>query len=539
MSVFGETKAAVTLATGLRSFLRQRLTVARARDLIRQRFDRREEHFLGMLEAGIFTLPSSPYRPLLDLAGCSLSDLRQSVRTRGIEATLRRLCDEGVYVTFEEFKGRKPIVRHGKAWHVRPSDFYNPLRNTHYWIETGGTTGSAMRVSTDLNRVAVSASYLSIAHDAYGVGDAPTAVWRAMLPASAGLNFLLASAHAGNVPERWFTPLAARDLLSSRKYPATTYAILGLGRLNGVRLPWPEHVPLSDARIVARWAAGAVASKGRCFISTSASMALRVCLAARAEGFNVRGLMFSGGGEPMTAAKASGIREAGADCRPSYFTTESGALGMSCANPVDSNDQHFLPDSSALIQRTREVPGSTSTIDAFCVTTLLPSSSYVMLNVELDDYGRIETRRCGCAFEELGFTEHIRQIRSFRKLTGEGVSLVGSDMEHILGSVLPDTFGGSALDYQLSEEEDHRGLTRLRLIVSPRVQLHDEHAVIDTVLRGLTACGAGADHARASWQEAGTLEIVRREPTWTDHGKLMPLHIAARRSQPESVERSH
>ena len=168
MSVFAETRAAVALAAGLRSFLGQRLSVGQARDLIRQRLDRREDHFLGMLAAGIFTVPSSPYRPLLDMAGCSLGDIRASVRTRGIEATLRRLRDEGVYVTFEEFKGRKPIVRRGKAVAAAPSDFFSPLRNTHYWVETGGTTGSAMRVSSDLNRVAVSASYLSIAHHAYG-----------------------------------------------------------------------------------------------------------------------------------------------------------------------------------------------------------------------------------------------------------------------------------------------------------------------------------------------------------------------------------
>ena len=74
MSVFGEIRAGVTLAAGLRAFLNQRLTVARARDLIRRRLDRREEHFLGMIEAGIFTVRSSPYRSLLDMAGCSFGD---------------------------------------------------------------------------------------------------------------------------------------------------------------------------------------------------------------------------------------------------------------------------------------------------------------------------------------------------------------------------------------------------------------------------------------------------------------------------------
>jgi hypothetical protein len=528
MGVVAEIKSATALAVGLRSFLRERVSAAQARDLIRQRLDRREDNFLEMAQAAIFGVAASPYRMLLQMAGCSFADLRTSVRTRGVEATMRQLCNEGVYVTFEEFKGRKPIVRHGKAIHTSPGDFYNPLRSAHYWVESGGSTGSALRVSTDLNRVAVSASYLAVAYEAYGFAGAPKALWRGLLPASAGLNFLLACSRTGDVPERWFTPLAGRELMSSRKYPAATYAILALGRMNGVALPWPEHVPPAGARAIAEWARQKVTAKGRCYISTSASMALRACLAARDAGIDLSGVMFSGGGEPMTDAKAKGIADAGAQCRPSYFTTEAGAIGVSCANPADANDQHFLADSSVLIQRRRAVPGSSQMVDAFCVSSLLPSASCVMLNVELDDYGLMETRRCGCPFEELGLTRHLRHIRSFRKLTGEGVTLVGSDMERVLGEILPARFGGSALDYQLLEDENEQGLTRLHLIVSPHLEIADEQTVIATVLHSLTAQGAGADHARATWQQTRTLDVIRREPTWTDQGKLQPLHLSRR-----------
>ena len=69
----------------------------------------------------------------------------------------------------------------------------------------------------------------------------------------------------------------------------------------------------------------------------------------------------------------------------------------------------------------------------------------IFINLELDDYGLVETRRCGCLFESLGLTTHLRHIRSFRKLTGEGVSLVGSDMARVLEEVLPSTYGVSMM----------------------------------------------------------------------------------------------
>lgn len=525
MGLSGDLRNMTRLARGLRSYLRRRLSIHDAREIIRQRFDQREANFLGMVERGIFDVPTSPYLPLLAQAGCQFADVRSMVRTRGVEATLRALRDAGVFVTFEEFKGRRRLVRGGVDVAVTTSDFANPSRQHHYWTESGGSTGAGTRVSTDLAKLADTAPYLMIANDAHGLTGAPKAIWRGLLPAGAAINYLLASAITGDVPSRWFTPIAPRDLTSSRKYPLATYSILALSRLSGARLPWPTRVGLDRADIVARWAASAAAEHGRCHVSTSASMALRACLAAAEAGLDLTGVCFSGGGEPMTPAKARGIEQTGARCRPTYFSTETGPMGMSCGHPTEPNDQHLLEDAVALIQSPHEVASSGRVVDAFNVTCLLPSSTHVMLNVELDDYGVVEQRSCACAFEALGLTTHIRRIRSFRKLTGEGVTLVGSDMERILEDVLPAAFGGSPLDYQLTEEEDADGRTRISLVVSPRVAVADEAAVIDTVMRALAGSGAGADHARASWQLAGTLRVRRAEPAWTDRGKLQPLHL--------------
>ena len=203
-------------------------------------------------------------------------------------------------------------------------------------------------------------------------------------------------------------------------------------------------------------------------------------------------------------------------------------VGIGCGNPIDGNDQHFAKDVLALVQHPRVVPGFDVTVPAFYLTSLLPTAPKLLLNVETDDYGDIEMRRCGCPLEACGYTEHLRNIHSFSKLTGEGVTLVGREMVRILEEVLPARFGGTPIDYQLMEEEDERGLTRLSLLISPRVTIADEAAVIALVLESMRRSSAAADIAQAIWRQAGALRVQRREPIWTARGKLLPLHLAQR-----------
>ena len=91
-------------------------------------------------------------------------------------------------------------------------------------------------------------------------------------------------------------------------------------------------------------------------------------------------------------------------------------------NADGPNDQHFMEDHLAMIQASRTVPGFSIEVPAFCYTSLLTSAPKLLLNVESDDYGTVDQRSCGCTWETLGFPTHLRDIRSFRKLTGEGVT---------------------------------------------------------------------------------------------------------------------
>ena len=172
------------------------------------------------------------------------------------------------------------------------------------------------------------------------------------------------------------------------------------------------------------------------------------------------------------------------------------------------------------------------TVPAFNLTTILATAPKVLLNVQMDDYGIVEERHCGCEMDDYGYTTHLRQIRSYSKLTGEGVTLIGSDMIHILEEVLPAHFGGSPLDYQMLEQEDEQGLTRLYLLISPRVHIADEQAVISSLLEALRMSSGMADAARMLWQQANTIQIQRREPLLAGHGKFMPLHIQRRAQDP-------
>jgi hypothetical protein len=66
--------------------------------------------------------------------------------------------------------------------------------------------------------------------------------------------------------------------------------------------------------------------------------------------------------------------------------------------------------------------------------------------------------------------------------------------------------------------------------VSPRIHLHDEQEPARVLLDAFRASGARGDSAGSIWQQAGTLQVLRQEPTPTARGKLLPL----RRERPAS-----
>jgi phenylacetate-coenzyme A ligase PaaK-like adenylate-forming protein len=527
MGILAETWMVGRFARDLPAYLRQRLTIEEARAIVRRRVAERDTNFLTLMERSVYGWPRSPWLVLLRRARCELGDLRAMVRDRGLEPTLHALRDAGVTVSFEQFKGMEPVVRDDLVLHLSPEDFANPYSPAHYRAQSSGTTSRPVRLPTSFDHLLAMAPMRMAALDAHGVLGAPVGLWRGPLPDGVGLSNLLQGPLVGNVPRRWFSPVTNVDLRPAWKYRVTNALVIALLRRHGIPAPSPERVPLEQAAVVARWASETAREHGRCLMRCTVSLALRIAVDAREHDIDLTGVVFMGCSEPPTAAKVRGIERSGARHITTYTFSEGGSIGVGCAHPHDTNDLHFHRDNLALIQHDRRIPGTEETVSAFHFTTLLPQARRVLINVQSDDYGVVERRSCGCPLEELGYDEHIRHVRSYRKLTGEGVTLVGSEMERILDEVLPARFGGSALDYQLMEEEDAEGFTRLGLLVSPRVKSLDEQAVVQTVLEELSRGSASADLARAFWTQARTLRVRREEPVWTSRGKLIPLRPAA------------
>ena len=110
-------------------------------------------------------------------------------------------------------------------------------------------------------------------------------------------------------------------------------------------------------------------------------------------------------------------------------------------------------------------------------------------------------------------------------------------MEQILEADLPARFGGTPLDYQLVEEEDERGFTRLTILVNPAVQLTDEDAVITEMLAALKRRRGAAEISRELWQQAGAFRVRRQAARVGGRGKMMPLQVKRRVTSPEGAAR--
>lgn len=516
-----------TFPFSLRRFLRHPLTVDEARRGVRERMARREDNFLALVERSVYGWPRSPYLALLRRAGCEFGDLRALVGSQGLEATLRQLRREGVYVTFEEFKGRTPIVRPGLTLAAQPQDFDNPLARREFAMRTGGSSGRAASVDQNLDHISLAAAHQLLVLAAHDLLDAPAALWLPILPGN-GFYFLLQRLHSRQRTERWFSPIGWRALRHWLKYDLASLYMLFWLRVWRSDTPLPRAVPQDQALEVARWMHTAVRRHGRCLIHATVSNAVRVCVAARQAGLDLTGATIRAGAEPVTRAKVRAMEQAGARCVPGYGTVEAGGLGLGCARPVDDGEVHLVADAFALITHPHRVEGPGVTVPAFNWTTLCDATPKIMLNFQSDDFGIVEERACGCELEACGYTTHLREIRSYSKLTGEGATLIGNELERILEELLPERFGGSPLDYQLIEEEDERGFTRLSLLISPHLALPEEDAVIAVLLNALGHSSPMADAARAFWQQANTIRIKRQTPVSTGPGKLLPLHVARR-----------
>jgi len=159
------------------------------------------------------------------------------------------------------------------------------------------------------------------------------------------------------------------------------------------------------------------------------------------------------------------------------------------------------------------------------ISTVSRAAPFVLVNVSLGDQAVLETRACGCPLEALGWTTHLRGIRSFEKLTAGGLTLLDVDVARVLEEELPRRFGGAPTDYQLVEDEAADGAARLRLVVDPRVGPADPDGVREAFL-GALGHDRGGDRVTAlAWREGHVLRVERRAPYRTANGKILHVHL--------------
>ena len=519
---YEELRMAARLIGGLRGFLRAHPTDDAADRAIQYSFAARERRFLELIRRSVFERTDSPYLPLFRTAGIDHDQLARLVADLGVDAALGRLYDAGVYLALDEFKGRRAIRRGAITIPTSSRAFDNPLLVRHYATQTSGSRGSTSRLIIDLDLLAHEACYERVFLQSFGLSRRPKALWHPGPPGSAGLKTALRFARLGHRVERWFsqTPTSfGRD----RKHAMLVAGLTAASRLAGTPIPRPEHVPLDRASIVAEWLAARRSDGSPAFLSTTASCAVRVCAAARDMGLDISGTFFRASGEPLTPGKIRAIQEAGCEVRCHYAMAEVSRIGIACARPAADDDVHVAIDKVALLER-ETVLGGGGRVKGLFLTTMHWSAPKLMINVELGDFGVLDTRRCGCPWDRFDFSTHLHTIRSYEKLTSEGMHFTGSDLLMLVDDVLPRRFGGAPTDYQFVEEE-RGGLPAVSLIVSPRVNGVSSEAVADVVLQALGARDPAHRMMAAIWRDGRTLAVVRREPHATRTGKILALHI--------------
>jgi len=519
----------LSLVAGLREFFRDPVTPEKASEEIRRAIETREQRFLDLVRTQVYDREGSPYLKLFRMAGCDFADLQTLMRRHGLEKTLEKLAEAGVYLTQDEFKGKKDVIRGAQSFTVSRKDLQ--LQDADRGLiltQSSGTRGRPQRHALSLDRLAMSSS-LSTAiffstHDLFRYSHA---IYDAILPTTGGIRYLLRFAKIGIKTDRWFARRVPLNSWPEAAFHHLTTSLIVLGtKFFGPGSPWPEFLDGHEVGRIVNWIAEKKRVGEACCVRTTASNAVRIARTAQTMGQSLDGAKFVVSGEPLTESKRAFIEKVGGRAIPCYGCAGLSQIGYGCGNPRHTDDLHVSLDILAVIQQPRPMDANGLAIRPFLFTTLSPLSPLLHINVENGDFGVMETRQCGCALEKAGLTLHLHHVRSFEKLTSEGMSYFYGDLYELLEKAFPAEFGGGLGDYQLVEEEDGNGQTRLTLVVHPDVENLDEEKILARLRGALSNGSRGNRFMTWVWQDAGTFRVKREPPYVSPRGKILPLHVS-------------
>jgi hypothetical protein len=165
------------LLFGLPKFLRHSVDKPAYRTILRDRLAARPGNFLRLLETAVYPFPESPSYQLLQAAGCRLEDVKSLVQSDGLERTLEKLKQAGVYLTLDEFKAKTAVKRGSRVYRFSEGDFDNPRLRRHFDVRTGGTRSAGTRTIIDLDFIAAVAVDTAILFDVHDRWKHDHAIW--------------------------------------------------------------------------------------------------------------------------------------------------------------------------------------------------------------------------------------------------------------------------------------------------------------------------------------------------------------------------
>jgi len=266
-------------------YLRNPLTISECRKILHQRLERREKDFLDLIKLSVFANPVSPYLSLLQLAGCEYGDLERLVFSDGVEYALRMLFREGVYLTIDEFKGRRPVIRGSTTIEAGLDRLRNPLSVPHLRAVTGGSRGTATQILLDMACVRDRAVNMYLSLNARGGAHWRNAVW-----STRGIAPLLWYSGFGAPTARWFLQVDPKTLELQSQFRWGIRVITLTSRLAGVPIQFPEYVPVDSPLSICNWIEKTLSTGEVPHLWGYSSVIVRMCQAAEEAGINISGV---------------------------------------------------------------------------------------------------------------------------------------------------------------------------------------------------------------------------------------------------------
>jgi hypothetical protein len=242
-------------------------------------------------------------------------------------------------------------------------------------------------------------------------------------------------------------------------------------------------------------------------------------------GVSLEGTVFGVAGDPLTEQKENLIKKVNAATISRYSYGGGVSTGYGCAQRIFRDEVHVNQHLLAVISHPTALATYTPAIHPLLLSTLHPAAPRLLLNVENGDYVRLEERDCGCALQRAGLTLHLHHIQSYEKFTSEGMNYFYGDLFELVEQTLPSEFGGGPGDYQIVEEEDGNGQTRLTLVIHPGIRDLDEGRVLARMRHAFSNGSRGNQFMAGVWENAGTFRVKRERPYASPRGKILPLHI--------------